>query len=154
VVLVHSPDLPNVGHGPETGCRGETTSLLDLTDTYLSEVRDKGSLAVFSTVTSTGFLTWTYHERHPTGAIELPLKDYPLSRDAVRRRLEKWETDSRAEAAVFLDFAPDSPNYRQLTDYESFRDVERMMNSNTRSHLTRQWQLPEHGCRILLWTRN
>jgi hypothetical protein len=154
VVLVHSPELPKVGHGPETGCRGEKSSLLDITDTYLSEVGDKRGLAVFSTVTSTGFLTWTYHERHPVDAIELPLKDYPLSREAVRRRLEKWETETRAEAAVFLDFAPDSPEYRKLSDYESFRDVEAMMNANPRFYLARQWQLPEPGCRVSLWKRN
>ena len=155
VVLLHAPGLLKPGHAPEAGCRGETTSLLDITDTYLSELGDQRRAAIFSTVPCAELLIWTHHERYPQlDQVEIPLKDFPLTSEGVRRRLEKWEVESRADAAVFIDMTPDSPDYRALTDYSAYAQVGQRINSNPRFHLARQWHLPEHGCTISMWTRN
>jgi hypothetical protein len=156
VVLAHAAEIPKPGHAPELGCRGdESGSLLDITDTYMSELSGKRGVAMFATVPCAPFLIWTYHDRYPKAdQPELPLKEYPLTAEGVRRRLEKWESESKAEAAVFVDFAPDSPDYRGLSDYESYREIEAIMNRNPRFHLSRQWQIAERGCKVSLWTHN
>lgn len=154
VVLAHAADLVKPGHAPGTGS-GETTSLLDITDTYLPELGGERRVSIFSTVPCTQFLLWTYRERYPhSDKLEIPLKDYPLSDEEVRRRLEKWEDASRVDAAILIDIAPDSAHYVPIADYSAYRQIGQIISGNPRFHLARQWHLREQGCTISMWRRN
>ncbi len=143
------------GHAPEMGKRGETSSLLDLTDSYLPEIGDR-RVAVFCTVPCRQFLLWTYHDRYPrSDKMEFPLKDYPLTGDEIRRRVAQWETGTAADAIVFVDLAPDSPDYLPIGgDYEGYSQIAQIIRSNPRFSFARAWSLPAHGCTVSLWTRN
>lgn len=148
-------DMFQPGRAPELGKRGEISSLLEITDTYLPEIGDR-RVAIFSTVPCRQLLLWTYHERYPRlDKIEIPIKDYPLSPDEMRVRQAAWEATNQAEVVVFIDIAPASSDYLPIAgDYAAFHQIGQSISSNPQFSRSREWSLPNHACTILIWTRN
>lgn len=153
-VASHAWFLLEPGHAPETGCRHETTSLLDLTDTYLPALTAQTRVALFSTSENADLLEWTYHDRHPhSHALEIPLKHPPRSSEELRRRLGAWQAQTAADTVVLIDIAPESPHYLPSAEQPAHRQVAQLMNSDARFALGKEWRRPELGCTISMWTR-
>jgi hypothetical protein len=154
VLLAHAPSFFERGHAQETGCRRETISLLDLTDTYLRELGAERKLAIFSTVPATDLLRWTYRDRYPhSHNFEIPLREHRLSAEDVRRRMEDWRAGTAADTVVVIDIAPESPHYLPLADYSAYRQIPEVISSNAQFEVSRRWDLPAHRCTITMWTR-
>ncbi len=149
-----SGDMLQPGRAPELGKRGEKSSLLEITDTYLAGVGDR-RVAIFSTVPCRQLLLWTYHERYPRlDKIETPIKDYPLSPDDLRTRMDSWAATNHADVVVLVDIAPDSPDYLPMAgDYAAFHQIGERISSNPQFFRSREWSLPHHACTITTWTR-
>ncbi|MGI9172750.1 MAG: hypothetical protein ACR2F0_05505 [Chthoniobacterales bacterium] len=150
------PAMLQPGRASETGLRGESGSLLDLSDAYLSQLSGDRSLAIFSTVPCTQFLLWTYHERFPAAdQIEFPLQAYPLSPNEVQSRVLQWAATTHAQTIAFLDFAPDSPEYvPSAADYAGYHQIAQILNSDPRFTLLQQRHFLEYGCTVTTWRRH
>ncbi|MEO5720378.1 MAG: hypothetical protein ABIR71_02780 [Chthoniobacterales bacterium] len=149
LIVAHAGGLLQPGRAAESGVRGETSSLLDITDTYLPEVGPERRVAIFSTVPAAQFFLWTYHERYPhSDKIEIPLKDYPLSDAEVQRRLTSWAATTRANFAVLVDFNPSSSDYSPIAG-----NIASFINSAPHFSLVHEQRFPQHGCTVSLWTR-
>jgi len=118
------------------------------------ELGAERKLAIFSTVPTTELLRWTYRDRYPhSDNFEIPLREYGLSAEDVRQRVENWQAGSGADAVVVIDIAPDSPHYLPLAEYSAYRQIPEVISSNPQFSLSRRWDLPAHRCTITMWTR-
>lgn len=145
VTLVHAPWMSGPGRAAETGCRGETTSQLDISDAYLPSLAGLPRVAVYSTVPCYQFVIWTHRERyHQLDAIELPLRGQGWSTE--------FEPATNADAVLFIDIAEDS--LRTIpTDIDASLEFGKRMSEHPEFRLHQQWRLPEQGCTVTLWTR-
>ncbi len=143
------------GHAPEQGSRGETLSLLDLTDTYLSVLDGQRRVAVFATAPTNDLPLWTYRDRFPNAPkLEAPLQDFFLDAAEVQRRFQEWSAHTAAEIVVLIEIPPDSPDYVPMLHPEAFQQIAPMLEADPRFRIERRWQLPAHRCTITMWVRN
>ncbi|HSI11042.1 MAG TPA: glycosyltransferase family 39 protein [Chthoniobacter sp.] len=145
VTLGHAPGMLERGHASETGCGGETTSLLDIPDAYLPSLAGLHRVAVFSTVPCDQFVIWTHRERYRRkDAIELPVRGHAWSPEIAPM--------TSADAVLFIDIA-DDPLRTLPPESDASAKFGKRMGEQEEFHLQQQWRLPEHGCTVSLWTR-
>jgi hypothetical protein len=143
VTLAHAPYLMNKGHAQETGCRGETTSLLDISDAYLPSLTVMHRVTVYSTAPCDEFILWTHRERyHQQNALQFPLKGHCWSAEI------RPATD--AEAILFIDIPTDLPGApSNLVDASG--KFAALVSENGNFQLLHQWHLSQYGCTVTLW---
>jgi hypothetical protein len=145
VALAHAPWMIDRGHASETGCSGETTSLLDIPDAYLPALAGLRHIAVYSTVPCDQFVIWTHRERyHQQDTIELPLRGHAWSIDV--------EPVTNADAVLFINVAED-PLGTLPAEVDASAEFGKRMSGQADFRLRQQWRLPQHGCTVTLWTR-
>lgn len=153
VILTHIPFLADAGHAPETGLRRESTSQLDLADSYLPALAGRRQTAVFATTYCDQFVLWTHRERyHRDDAVELPLKNRRWASLDVEELFPQWSAATRADAVIFIEITSDiipTPFVRPGAAAK-FREL---MRADPSFALLQQWELPQHSCTITLWER-
>jgi hypothetical protein len=110
------------GHSPEAGNRGESTSLLDVSDAWLAEVGADDKVAFVATQECRALIEWTFlaagHKRQRLECFRPP---GPRETTATQDALARWLAASDADLLVTLEIPPGSPLFTKVADKSALR---------------------------------
>jgi hypothetical protein len=110
------------GHSPETGHRGETKSLLDISDVWLADSAGPARIAFVATQPMRPFIEWTFLQRYgQRERLELPRFQSEKSNESIRAGFEQWLPQSSAQKLIFIEIQPSSPEFVAMFDHPEFR---------------------------------
>jgi hypothetical protein len=142
------------GRSDEVGHRGETASLLDVSDAYLGRLSADDRLAVFANAPAGPWVDWTYRERTGRLAGVEWITSASTPPGDIARAFDAWRQRSSATAVAILDF-PDgaAPGIQPAWNTTAARDVTARLEASGAFSRTAQWTFPDIGCEASLWTR-
>jgi hypothetical protein len=137
------------GHSPETGNRGETAGLLDLSDGWLEHLPATERVAFLATQSCRGWAEWTYLQRFGDRKnfvwMELPATTPPPD-------LAGALTAKTCDWLVTVQVAPDATAFTRAGDLPWVRAALEAWNPKPREWL-RVWQSREQGITATVWRR-
>ncbi|MFZ4683258.1 MAG: hypothetical protein ACOYMS_12200, partial [Terrimicrobiaceae bacterium] len=141
------------GRSPETGNRGETHSLLDLSDSWLQHLPERGGVLFLSTQSCRPLVRWTFLEKF-ADLRRIRWAEFSATTEAemakeIRARLE----ESSAETLVTLEFPQDSELFFGVSDHAMLRAVlPTLLEEQNRFAPVHQHHVM--GANVRVWRRN
>lgn len=129
-------------------------SPLDMSDVWLAEVKGTGRVAFCATQGCASFIEWTFlnddHRSHDQ--FEWPAWPEEKSEAAARAAFLNWVVHTKAEALVFLDIRPQSPEYVSYFDRPLLRDhLDDWMREQKKFKRAKRIEFLKQGCAVTIW---
>lgn len=149
------PSLGDSPSAPEGGPHPARLSLLDVTDSYLTELSPSRRAAIVATVPIKPLAQWTFLER--TGNLRLLENNwygYGPPGDGNRQGFEKWLSRTRCDTLIFVDRLPGSGvGWEEIPEVALHAELRDLILSQQAFRLVKKQEFPRHGCRVFVWTR-
>jgi len=128
-------------------------SMLDMSDEWLADTDGAQQVAFFSTQPSRPFMEWTFlADHHAREQFEWPAWQDKKSDSELRASFEQWIALTKADAIVFLEVSPESPEFRDILDQTALRGaMHTLLGKQTRFKQTKRIGYPEYGCMVTVW---
>lgn len=146
----------SLGHSEQAGHRGETHSLLDLSDVWLKDAEGAGGVAFVATQPCESFIHWTFRQRYGMGKnFEWPDWQNEKTNTDARAGFERWIGQTSSDMLVFFEVLPESPDFWEQGDKMEIRNqLGYWLEQQKKFKQTQRVEIPEQGCVITIWHAN
>jgi hypothetical protein len=152
VAVATEAPVRGIARWQEDASHGPQHSALDITDAYLHRLGDSRHIAVTSTAFAAQLARWTYRDRYRRrDGIECPI-DGGLAADTLQAAVQRWLLTTEAEAVVFIDVPPGSPDYVPVGPYDAYAGIGALIDRAPRFVARDRIVLPERAT-ITIWRR-
>jgi hypothetical protein len=126
-------------------------SALDITDAYLDRLAGAQRTAVVSTADAAQLARWTYRDRYDRDGIEWPFGG-GMEPARLHTLAREWLRTTTADAIVFIDVPPGSPDHVALGPYEGYGAIGSLIGQSPRFAETDRIVVPGRAT-VTLWRR-
>jgi hypothetical protein len=154
LAVVLGPSVLHAGRAPEGGPHPVRPSLLDLTDSYLSELSPTHRLAVVSTLGIKPLVQWTYLERFGTldGLENLWWGFGPVG-DANRQGFRRWLEATDCDTIVTCESLHGGPWGEEFSERSIQQEMHDVLPKQSRFNLRSRHELPHLNAVVTVWKR-
>jgi hypothetical protein len=149
------PGLLEPAHAAEGGPQPQYLSSLDLTDSYLSCLKEARQVAILSNVPMKFLTQWTFMDRYD--AASRPITDWKGSAGPVAdagERFSAWLAATPCDTIVYLDMLPNSPYCEIQSDPQVIAQVREALAAQQRFPLVGMQYLQSQQAIVMVWSCN
>jgi hypothetical protein len=149
------PALCAPAHASEGGPHFEHASMLDVTDTYLSEIDGNRRTLLLTTMPLKPMAQWTWLERFGNfDGLEEHWNGFGAEGADNRRGFADWLRSTDCDTVVFCESTIARPGVDSGPECAVHAELKDVLAEQQIFHLVRLRHLPHHACRVHIWRRS